>query len=68
MIDGFVYVVFVASIVALVITIWLVVLEFRYFLDTGYNFRFSPDTDLDEKLTIHVDLTVAMPCSSELTH
>jgi hypothetical protein len=53
-----------ASIVALVIIGWLVILEFTYFLDTGYTFKFSPDTDLDEKLTINVDITVAMPCSS----
>lgn len=40
-------------------------MEFSYFLDTGFTFKFSPDTDLDEKLTINIDLTVGMPCSSK---
>ncbi|XP_021945925.1 endoplasmic reticulum-Golgi intermediate compartment protein 2 [Folsomia candida] len=52
-----------ASIVALIIIAWLVIMEFSYFLDTGFTFKFSPDTDLDEKLTINIDLTVGMPCS-----
>ncbi|CAL8090377.1 unnamed protein product [Orchesella dallaii] len=52
-----------ASITAVVIIVWLTVLEFSYYFDPGYKFHFSPDTDLDTKLTINVDITVAMPCA-----
>ena len=34
-------------------------------MDTDYKFRFSPDTDIDSKLSITVDITVAMPCGSK---
>jgi hypothetical protein len=54
-----------ASVVALVIICWLVILEVSYFFDTGFKFYFSPDTDLDEKVRINVDITIAMPCSSK---
>ena len=40
--------------------------EARYFLSPGYNFKFVPDADYETKLTINVDLTVAMPCDREL--
>lgn len=54
-----------ASITAVIIIVWLLVLEVSYFLDPGVKFHFSPDTDLDTKLTINVDITVAMPCASK---
>jgi hypothetical protein len=28
----------------------------------GFRFKFVPDTDYEAKLSINVDLTVAMPC------
>ena len=43
------------------------ILEIQAFLDTDYKFRFSPDTDIDSKLSITVDITVAMPCGSKET-
>ena len=39
--------------------------EARYFLSPGYSFKFVPDADYEAKLTINVDLTVAMPCDRE---
>ncbi len=36
--------------------------EISYFLDPGFRFRFTPDTDYLAKLSINVDITVAMPC------
>ncbi|CAG7837416.1 unnamed protein product [Allacma fusca] len=51
-----------AFIVALVIIVWLMILEISAYLDTEYKFRFSPDTDIDSKLSINVDITVGMPC------
>jgi len=49
-----------------VITFFLVVLllysELNYYLWPGLKFRFVPDSDLQAKLKLNVDLTVAMPC------
>ena len=36
--------------------------EVNYFLNPGFTFKFLPDTDYEGKLSINVDLTVAMPC------
>lgn len=33
-------------------------------MDSKLIFKFKPDTDMDSKLKIHVDLTVATPCRS----
>ncbi len=41
---------------------WLVWSEANYFLNPGYTFKFMPDGDMEAKLSIHVDITVAMPC------
>lgn len=45
--------------------IWLIYSEIIYYLQSKYVFKFSPDTDIDAKLRINVDITVAMPCSSK---
>lgn len=37
--------------------------ETRYFLNARLHFKFEPDTDVDDKLKINIDMTVAMPCS-----
>ncbi|CAH0545850.1 unnamed protein product [Brassicogethes aeneus] len=50
------------SLVSFVLIGWLVYSEIRYYLDSKFVFKFSPDTDLDQKLKINVDLTIAMPC------
>lgn len=36
-----------------------------YYMDSKLVFKFKPDTDMDTKLKIHIDITVATPCSSE---
>ena len=51
----------VAVVTALLVAA-LVWSEARYFLSPGYSFKFTPDADYEAKLTINVDLTVAMPC------
>ncbi|XP_034234729.1 endoplasmic reticulum-Golgi intermediate compartment protein 2 isoform X2 [Thrips palmi] len=43
--------------------IWLVYSETKYWLDTKFLFKFTPDTDFDAKLKINIDLTVATPCN-----
>ncbi|XP_015603691.1 endoplasmic reticulum-Golgi intermediate compartment protein 2 [Cephus cinctus] len=42
---------------------YLIFSETRYFLDSRLRFRFTPDHEIDAKLKINVDITVAMPCS-----
>lgn len=42
--------------------LWLVYSEVTFYLDSKFIFKFSPDTDMEAKLKINVDLTVAMPC------
>lgn len=34
-------------------------------MDSKLVFKFKPDTDMDTKLKIHIDITVATPCSSK---
>lgn len=34
-------------------------------MDHTLVFKFKPDTDMDRKLKLHIDLTVATPCSSK---
>lgn len=34
-------------------------------MDSRLVFKFKPDTDMDQKLQIHIDVTVATPCSSK---
>lgn len=41
---------------------YLIYTEVSYYLDTRLVFKFKPDTDMDHKLKINLDLTVAMPC------
>lgn len=42
----------------------MIILETRYFLDAQLYFKFQPDNEIDAKLKINIDITVAMPCSS----
>ncbi|XP_014296729.1 endoplasmic reticulum-Golgi intermediate compartment protein 2 [Microplitis demolitor] len=51
------------SFITFVIISWLVISETRYFLNARLHFKFEPDTDVDDKLKINIDMTVAMPCS-----
>lgn len=39
-------------------------IEVNYYLESRLIFKFSPDTDMDTKLKINIDLTVASPCQS----
>ncbi|CAL7946585.1 unnamed protein product [Xylocopa violacea] len=41
---------------------YLIIAETSYYLDSRLQFKFEPDTDIDEKLKINIDITVAMPC------
>ncbi len=53
------------SVVTFFLVAWLIWSEAQYFLNPGYKFRFTTDGDLESKLSINVDLTVAMPCDRE---
>lgn len=50
------------SVITFFIIMWLVYSEVTYYLDSNLVFKFMPDTDMDEKLRINIDITVAMPC------
>ncbi|XP_075981825.1 endoplasmic reticulum-Golgi intermediate compartment protein 2 [Anticarsia gemmatalis] len=52
------------SVITFFIIMWLVYSEFSYYLDSNLVFKFMPDIDMDEKLRINIDMTVAMPCSN----
>ncbi|CAH1366343.1 hypothetical protein MTP99_007694 [Tenebrio molitor] len=52
------------SVFSFILIVWLVYSEVNYYLDSKFQFKFSPDTDFDAKLKINVDITVAMPCSN----
>lgn len=53
------------SVISRAIIIYLIYIETSYYLDSRLIFKFKPDTDMDTKLKIHVDITVATPCSSK---
>ena len=50
------------SIVSLTIIVFLVISEFFYYRDSQYIFRYTVDTDMDSKLLLTLDMTIAMPC------
>ncbi|CAG9763329.1 unnamed protein product [Ceutorhynchus assimilis] len=50
------------SIIGFMIISWLIYSETSYYLNSKFVFKFSPDIDLEEKLNINIDMTVAMPC------
>lgn len=56
-------IIFSVSVISFLLIFWLVYSEVKYYLDSRFIFKFSPDTDFEAKLKINVDLTVAMPCS-----
>lgn len=52
------------SVISRAIILYLIFIETIYYLDSKLVFKFVPDTDMDTKLKIHIDITVATPCSS----
>lgn len=52
------------SIITFFLILWLVYSEVTYYLYSNLVFKFEPDTDMDERLQINIDITVAMPCSN----
>ena len=50
------------TVITFLLVCCLVWSEGRYFLNPGFTFKFVPDADYEAKLTINVDMTVAMPC------
>ena len=36
--------------------------EISYFLNPGFKFSFVPDADFEAKLSINIDMTIAMTC------
>lgn len=52
------------SVITFFIIIWLINSEVSYYWDSNLVFKFMPDTDMDEKLRVNIDITIAMPCSN----
>jgi hypothetical protein len=50
------------SLISRLLILYLIYTEFKYYMDSKLIFKFTPDTDLQAKLKLHIDLTVAMPC------
>lgn len=50
------------SILTLAIIFILIISEFFYYRGTEIKFKYSVDTDMDSRLLITVDITIAMPC------
>lgn len=44
------------------IIIILVYSEIQDFVDSGVRFHFTPDDELDSRMDLNVDMTIAMPC------
>ncbi|XP_055703750.1 endoplasmic reticulum-Golgi intermediate compartment protein 2 [Phlebotomus papatasi] len=51
------------SIISRTVILYLIWKEINYYLESKLIFRFTPDADLDTKLQINIDLTVATPCA-----
>lgn len=52
------------SIISRALIVFLLYKEIVYYLDSRLVFRFKPDTDMDSKLKIHIDITLATTCRS----
>uniref|UniRef100_A0A182NZR9 Endoplasmic reticulum vesicle transporter C-terminal domain-containing protein n=1 Tax=Anopheles epiroticus TaxID=199890 RepID=A0A182NZR9_9DIPT len=49
------------SLISRLVILFLIYHEVSYYMDSRLVFSFVPDTDLQSKLKVHIDLTVAMP-------
>ncbi|XP_054729197.1 endoplasmic reticulum-Golgi intermediate compartment protein 2 [Anastrepha obliqua] len=52
------------SLLSRLLIIYLVYKEVCYYREANLIYQFEPDIDMDDKVQMHVDLTVAMPCPS----
>jgi len=53
---------FAVSFLCILLILSLVYSETRDFVYSGAKFHFTPDDELDSKMDLNVDMTVAMPC------
>lgn len=52
------------SVLSWLIIVYVVYVELQYYLESRLIFKFVPDDDMDTKLRVNLDLTVASPCHS----
>uniref|UniRef100_W8C1V5 Endoplasmic reticulum-Golgi intermediate compartment protein 2 n=1 Tax=Ceratitis capitata TaxID=7213 RepID=W8C1V5_CERCA len=52
------------SLISRLLIIYLIYKEVCYYREANLIYQFEPDIDMDDKVQMHVDITVAMPCSS----
>lgn len=53
------------SVISIALILYVIYIESVYYLDHTLVFKFKPDTDMDRKIRLNIDLTVATPCSCE---
>ena len=53
------------SVIGYILILIMVWSEISFYTSSKVTFSYFVDTDMDSKLQIHVDFTVAMPCDGE---
>lgn len=52
------------SVLSRLLIVFLMYKEITWYMSSNLAFKFKPDTTMDAKLKIHIDMTVATPCKS----
>ncbi|XP_037935325.1 endoplasmic reticulum-Golgi intermediate compartment protein 2 [Teleopsis dalmanni] len=52
------------SLLSRILIIYLIYKEICYYQNANLVYQFEPDIDMDDKVLMNVDITVAMPCTS----
>lgn len=56
----------IVSLVCILIIVYLAYSEIHDFLNSGVKFHFVPDDELDTRMDLNVDFTIATPCRCKL--
>ncbi len=59
---------YLVSLICIFIILYLVFSEVNDFIHSGVKFHFVPDDDLDTRMDLNVDMTVAMPCRCKINY
>lgn len=52
------------TLISRILIVYLVYIEVNFYMDSKMIFKFEPDVDMDTKVRLHIDVTVASPCKS----
>lgn len=53
------------TVIAQLLIVWIIFYELGYYFESDVDFKFMPDTQYDAKLSLNLDIVVAMPCHSK---